>query len=83
MKETLRDQVQLLRMDEKRAVASIPKLLPRDAEDRARTLRAVQRVVSAQGELSPEGQKRMTKIEKLFEKRAAAARKKEDADVRA
>jgi len=83
LKETLRDQVQLLRLDEKRAVASIPKLLPRDAEDRARTLRAVQRVVSAQGELSPEGQKRMTKIEKLFEKRAAAARKKEDADVRA
>ena len=34
LKEVLRDQSLLLRLDEKRAVAAIPKLLPRDAEDR-------------------------------------------------
>ena len=83
LKLALRDQVQLLRLDEKRAVAAIPKLLPRDAEERARTLRAVQRVVAAQGDLSVEARRRMTRIEKLFDVKSNAARKKkEDADVR-
>lgn len=83
LKQALRDQVQLLRIDEKRAVASIPKLLPRDAGERARTLRAIQRVVSAEGDLSGEGRRRLARVEKLFEAKAKPARKKEDADVRA
>jgi hypothetical protein len=83
LKSALRDQVLLLRLDEKRAVAAIPKMLPREPDERSRTLRAVQRVVSAQGELSAEGRRRMARVEKLFETKAAAAKKKEDADVRA
>ncbi|HEU0310129.1 MAG TPA: DUF3141 domain-containing protein [Sphingomicrobium sp.] len=83
LKETLRDQYLLLRLDEKRAVAAIPKLLPRDADERARTLRAVQRVIAARGELNGEGRKRLAQIEKLFAVKAAPASNKEDADARA
>jgi len=83
LKEAFRDQVLLLKLDEKRAVAAITKLLPRDAGDRERTLRAVQRVVSAQGELTPEGKKRLAQIEKQFAAKSLPARKKEDANARA
>ena len=72
VKAVLRDQAMLLRLDEERAVKAIPKLLPRDQEDRARTLRAVQRVVSAQGTLTPEGKRRLAKIEHLFGVKSAA-----------
>jgi hypothetical protein len=83
LKSILRDQALLLRIDEERAVAAIPKLLSRDPEDRARTLRAVQRVVLAQGDLSPEGKRRLARVEKLFATKSAAATSKEQADVSA
>jgi hypothetical protein len=73
VKTILRDQAMLLRLDEERAIKAIPKLLPRDQEDRARTLRAVQRVVSAQGALSSEGKRRLARIEHLFGVKTAAA----------
>ena len=78
LKDTLRDQVLLLRLDEQRAVSSIPKLLPRDREERARTLRAVQRFVAVQGSLSEKGKKHLAKIEKLFDVKPAPAPGKED-----
>jgi hypothetical protein len=77
LKDALRDQVLLLRLDEQRAVNSIPKLLPRDREERARTLRAVQRFVAIQGDLSAEGKKHLAKIEKLFDVKSAPAPGKE------
>jgi hypothetical protein len=81
LKEALREQSLLLRIDEERAVNSIPKLLPRDSDERARTLRAVQRLVSAQDELSDEGRRRLARIEKLFAAPAPTGGKKEGADV--
>ena len=66
----------------KRAVNAIPKLLPKDAEERAKVLRAIQRILSAQGELNAEGKRRLGRIEKLFSDKAASAAKKEDEDVR-
>ena len=82
LKKVLRDQSLLLRMDEKRAVGSIPALLPKDAEERARTLRAIQRVVAAQGELKAEAKKRLARVEKLFgSKPNKAASSKESADA--
>jgi pimeloyl-ACP methyl ester carboxylesterase len=81
LKEVLRDQYLLLRLDEKRAVATLPKLLPAHPDDRALTLRAIQRVVSAQGALSDMGQRRLIEIEKLFGVNAAPATKKEQKDV--
>ncbi len=81
LKAILRDQYLLLRLDEGRAVAAISKLLPRDPEERSRTLRAIQRVALAPGEQSDEGKRRLAKIERLFGPSPAAG-SKEDADVR-
>jgi len=81
LKEALRDQSLLLRRNEERAVAAIPRLLPRDNDERARTLRAVQRLISAQGDLSDEGRRRLARIEKLFAVAAAPTEKKEAADA--
>jgi hypothetical protein len=77
LKETLRDQALLIRLNEKRAVDAIPKLLPREPEERARTLRVVERFVTIQGELSEAGRKRLSKIAKLFDVKPAAAPQKE------
>jgi pimeloyl-ACP methyl ester carboxylesterase len=66
LKATLREQSLLLRIDEERAVAAIFKLLPRGASARALTLGAVERVVSAQGNASAEGRRRLARIRKLF-----------------
>jgi hypothetical protein len=81
LKETLREQSLLLRMDEEQAVAAIPALLPRVDDERARTWRAVQRLLGAQGDLSVEGQRRLARIEKLFAVPAIPAGKKEPANV--
>jgi hypothetical protein len=66
LKEILRNQFLLLRLDEERAVASIAKILPKDPDERARTLRAVQRVLAATGVASTEGKRRQAEIEKMF-----------------
>jgi hypothetical protein len=80
LKAALREQSALLRLDEERAVAAIPRLLPRDVDERARTLRSVHRMVGAEGALSSEGKRRLARIEKLY--RAGAARsEKESADA--
>jgi hypothetical protein len=81
LKEALREQSLLLRLDEERAVAALPQILPRDSDERARTLRAVQRLISAQGDLSDEGRRRLARIEKLFAVPAAPASKKEGVDA--
>jgi hypothetical protein len=81
LKEALRDQYLLLRIDERRAVAALPALLPRDADERARTLRAIRRVVLATGEPSGEGKRRLAEIESLFKVKTATTTNKENADV--
>jgi hypothetical protein len=83
LKETVREQYLLLKIDEKRAVAAIPKLIPRDPDERAKTLRAIQRVISATGEPTGEAKRRLSEIERLFGAKASRASKKEDDDVRA
>jgi hypothetical protein len=82
LKKALGEQSLLLRIDEARAVAAIPKLLPADRDERRRTLRAVERLASAQGQLSPEGERRLTQIVKLFAVPAGKAASKEGADAR-
>jgi len=80
LKQVLREQSLFLRLDQERAIEALPKLLPADPEDRARTLRAVQRIAGASGELSDEGKRRLDRIEKLFAARRVR-NPKEDADV--
>lgn len=75
LKQILRDQSLLLRLDQKRAVESIPKLLPSGADERARVFRAVTRVVTVAGHLSDEGKKRLAQVQKLFDLSSAKAAK--------
>ena len=83
LKDTVREQYLLLKLDEKRAVAAIAKLIPRDPDHRDRTLRAIQRVIAATGEPSGEAKLRLSEIEAMFGEKATKASKKEDRDVRA
>ena len=66
LRQVLREQYLLLRLDEKRAIEALPKLLPQAVEERAATLGAVRRMVLAKGNLTAEGSKRLARIEKLF-----------------
>ncbi len=65
-KEIVRDQFLVLRLDEERAVAVLPKLLPADRRARETALGLLRRVVEARGVLSEEGARRMKRIEALF-----------------
>jgi hypothetical protein len=65
-KALFRDQYLLLRLDEKRAIAAIPRLLPDDQEQRRFGWQAVQDVVTASDTLSDEGQRRLRRIGELF-----------------
>ena len=66
LQNVLDEQSLLVRMDEKRALSTLPKLLPRDTTERGKAFRAVRRIVSTQGALSDERQKRLARIERLF-----------------
>ena len=65
-RDLVRDQSQLLRMDEARALATLPGLLPEDAGVRAQAFAALRSIVLAQGGLSPEGQARLDALAEAF-----------------
>jgi len=66
LKEILRDQHALLRLDEGRALATLPKLLPKASSERASLLQLVRSLVLASGPLSADGKRRLARIEKIF-----------------
>jgi len=66
-KEIVRDQYMMLLRDEERAVAALPNLLPSDRRPRAEMLDIVRRVVTARGELPPDGQRRLARIATMFD----------------
>ena len=66
LRTVLRDQYLLLRLDEERAVAAIPRLLPDNGQARQAALDAVRRVVEAPGALPDQSARRLARIEKLF-----------------
>jgi hypothetical protein len=74
LKTIIRDQSLLVRIDEERAIAAIPGFLPADKEQRTRALQAIQRIVSAQGELSDGGRKRLARIEKLIQPKSRSTK---------
>jgi hypothetical protein len=82
LKAILRDQSLLVRIDRERAVAAIPQLLPQDSDERAPTLRAIERVVLATGRLGDEASRRFAEIKKLLAAQPAPAVSKEAADAR-
>jgi hypothetical protein len=67
LKELLRDQVALLRLDQERAVQGIARMLPHDAEKRKAVWAALQRLVAARtGVQSEASQQRLARVEALF-----------------
>ena len=74
-KEVVREQYLLVRLDEERAVAALPKLLGEDSSTRKATLDAVHRVLAARGALSSEAKRRLSRVEALFEVRPEKALK--------
>jgi hypothetical protein len=67
VKEIMRQQAALLRLDEGEAVAAISKILPDDPGRRARALAAIYGVISADGEPDPDENKKFRDISRLFE----------------
>lgn len=83
-KELVREQSQLLRLDEKKALAALPKLLPIDSKARAATLDDIRQVISAT--VDPQGtvKDRLSLIEGLFKSAPAPGKRlTEDARPRA
>ena len=66
IKQAMHDQSLLIRIDEVRAVAAIPKLLPANPAERSRIFRAVMRLANATGTTSGEGKRRLAEVRKLF-----------------
>jgi hypothetical protein len=68
LKETLREQFLIMKLDEERAIAAIPRLLPEDSRQRDAARAAIRRVLGARGNLSEAGKQRLEHIEALFSK---------------
>ena len=66
LREMLNVQLQLVQVDEERAIDAVPKLLRDREDDIAATWSMMRQLVVAPGALDQEGQRRWARIEKLF-----------------
>ncbi|RPH65179.1 MAG: DUF3141 domain-containing protein [Myxococcaceae bacterium] len=73
MKGIVKEQFLLVTLDEQRAFDTLPALLPRSMEKRRAALEALLRIISARGALSEESQRRLQRIEALFDVRSDRA----------
>ena len=65
-KALVREQYNMLLLDEAAALAAIPSMLPPDAEKRAQAFDLIRQVLSARGALSAEDQARLAEVGRLF-----------------
>src|ERR1700730_3793028 len=65
-KEIVKEQYVILMLDAERAIAALPKLLPRNRRQCDEALALVRRVLAARGALPEEGRRRLERIEALF-----------------
>lgn len=65
-KAMVREQFNMLLIDPDAALRAIPSMLPPDAETRQKALGMIKQVLSARGELSPEDQRRLNEVARLF-----------------
>jgi pimeloyl-ACP methyl ester carboxylesterase len=79
LKEMVREQYLLVCLDQERAIATLPKLLGADANERKAALDVLHRVLSARGDMSEEGKRRLTRVETLFGLKPQEAAKTERA----
>ncbi|MBV8092683.1 MAG: DUF3141 domain-containing protein [Acetobacteraceae bacterium] len=66
LKEVLKEQFLIMMLSEERAIAALPKLLPKERAQRDAMLTALRRVIAAKGELPEGGKQRLARIEPLF-----------------
>jgi hypothetical protein len=66
VKEIIRVQSLLLRLDEERAMQAIPRLLPPSPDDRRFALEVLRKVIAATGAPSEEEARRLARVETLF-----------------
>jgi pimeloyl-ACP methyl ester carboxylesterase len=66
LKEILRDQYLLVRLDEERALAALPGMLGDDEKVRRASLEAIRQILTARGGLSGERARRLARVETLF-----------------
>src|SRR5262249_54734099 len=65
-KALVREQFNILLIDQEAALAAIPSMLPPDAETREKAYGLINQLMNARGELSAEDKKRMSDIMQLF-----------------
>ncbi len=65
-REMLNEQLQLVLLDEERAISALPILLETVEQEKAVALDMFRQLVSAAGALTPEGEKRLARVEALF-----------------
>src|SRR5262245_32644631 len=65
-KTLVREQFNMLLIDQDAALAAIPSMLPSDAETREKAYGVIRQIMNVRGELSTEGKKRMGELARLF-----------------
>lgn len=80
-KAAVREQWAILTIDERGAIAALPDLAPKDAAGRSSLLSKIKEIVTASGELTTDGQRRLAEIGRLLDagpaKPQAQAKRKE------
>jgi hypothetical protein len=65
-KTLVREQYDMLLIDAESVLAAIPSMLPSDPETRRTAFGLIRQVLAARGEMSPDDQKRMSEVGRLF-----------------
>ena len=65
-KETLKDQLQLVMLDEERAIGALPKLVEAGSPEAARALEALYQLIAARGAPRAESKQRLARVEELL-----------------
>ena len=73
-KKLVREQFNILVVDQKAALEAIPSMLPPDIESREKAYQLIQQILRARGELSADDNERMDEVARLFGLEAGAAK---------
>ena len=77
----MREQFQLLLLDEERAINALPKLVKAGDAEAATALDTLRRVIAAPGPLDLEGKRRLARVEALLGERIPLGRRGKAASV--
>jgi hypothetical protein len=80
-KEMMREQFQLLLLDEARAINALPKLVKAGGAEAATALDMLRRVIAAPGPLDLDGKRRLARVEALLGQRLPQGRRGKAANV--